>query len=48
MRDKRILLVNPWIEDFAAYDFWLKPGWVALVASFETSWRRSSTYRPYE
>ena len=21
----RILLVNPWIHDFAAYDFWLKP-----------------------
>lgn len=23
--DKRILLVNPWIHDFAAYDFWQKP-----------------------
>lgn len=22
---KRILAVNPWIEDFAAFDFWLKP-----------------------
>jgi radical SAM superfamily enzyme YgiQ (UPF0313 family) len=22
---KNILLVNPWIHDFAAYDFWLKP-----------------------
>ena len=22
---KRILLVNPWIYDFAAYDFWIKP-----------------------
>lgn len=22
---KKILLVNPWIHDFAAYDFWLKP-----------------------
>ncbi len=22
---KRALLVNPWIHDFAAYDFWLKP-----------------------
>jgi len=21
----RILLINPWIYDFAAYDFWLKP-----------------------
>ncbi|KUK94801.1 MAG: Radical SAM domain protein [Thermotogales bacterium 46_20] len=26
MKDlKRILLVNPWIEDVAAYDYWLKP-----------------------
>lgn len=25
MRRRRVLLVNPWIEDFAAYDFWLKP-----------------------
>lgn len=23
--NKNILLVNPWIYDFAAYDFWLKP-----------------------
>ena len=22
---KHILLVNPWIHDFAAYDFWIKP-----------------------
>ncbi len=22
---KKILLINPWINDFAAYDFWLKP-----------------------
>ena len=22
---KRLLLVNPWIHDFAAFDFWLKP-----------------------
>jgi len=21
----RILLINPWIHDFAAYDFWAKP-----------------------
>jgi len=21
----RVLLVNPWICDFAAYDFWAKP-----------------------
>jgi radical SAM superfamily enzyme YgiQ (UPF0313 family) len=24
-RKKTILLVNPWIYDFAAYDFWIKP-----------------------
>jgi len=22
---KNVLLINPWIYDFAAYDFWLKP-----------------------
>jgi len=22
---KKILLINPWVHDFAAYDFWLKP-----------------------
>ena len=28
-----ILLVNPWIHDFAAYDFWAKPlGLLALAA----------------
>lgn len=25
MRDRRVLLVNPWITDFAAYDLWAKP-----------------------
>ena len=25
MKGKRVLLVNPWIYDFAAYDFWAKP-----------------------
>jgi radical SAM superfamily enzyme YgiQ (UPF0313 family) len=25
MMSKKILLINPWIHDFAAYDFWLKP-----------------------
>jgi hypothetical protein len=23
--EKSILLVNPWIHDFAAYDLWMKP-----------------------
>ncbi len=30
----KILLVNPWIEDFAAYDFWLKPVGLLYVGSF--------------
>jgi hypothetical protein len=29
-REKRILLINPWIYDFAAYDLWAKP--VGLLA----------------
>ena len=28
-----ILLVNPWIHDFAAYDFWAKPVGVLTLAS---------------
>jgi radical SAM superfamily enzyme YgiQ (UPF0313 family) len=30
---KNILLVNPWIHDFAAYDFWAKPAGLLLLAS---------------
>jgi radical SAM superfamily enzyme YgiQ (UPF0313 family) len=30
---RNILLVNPWIYDFAAYDFWLKPLGLLTVAS---------------
>jgi len=22
---KKVLIINPWIHDFAAYDFWIKP-----------------------
>ena len=29
----RILLVNPWIYDFAAYDFWIKPLGLLYLAS---------------
>jgi radical SAM superfamily enzyme YgiQ (UPF0313 family) len=25
MKNNKILLINPWIYDFAAYDFWIKP-----------------------
>ena len=31
---KRILLVNPWIYDFAAYDFWIAPLGLLYIASF--------------
>ena len=30
---KDILLINPWIYDFTAYDFWLKPLGLLYVAS---------------
>jgi radical SAM superfamily enzyme YgiQ (UPF0313 family) len=30
----RILLVNPWITDFAAYDFWVKPLGLLYVGAF--------------
>ena len=31
-RDPHILLINPWIHDFAAYDFWAKPIGVLTIA----------------
>ncbi len=31
---KRILLVNPWIHDFAAYDLWMKPLGLLYLAAF--------------
>ena len=34
-----ILLVNPWIHDFAAYDFWAKPlGLLTLAALAHPDW----------
>ena len=30
---KKILLINPWIYDFAAYDFWLKPWGLLKISS---------------
>jgi hypothetical protein len=27
-----ILVINPWIDDFAAYDFWAKPIGLLLIA----------------
>ncbi len=29
---KNILLINPWICDFAAYDFWIKPIGLLYIA----------------
>src|SRR3972149_2480822 len=31
---KKILLIKPWIYDFAAYDFWVKPLGLLYIASF--------------
>ena len=31
---KSVLLVNPWIYDFAAYDFWIAPLGLLYIASF--------------
>ncbi|MDQ1277925.1 MAG: hypothetical protein QG555_967, partial [Thermodesulfobacteriota bacterium] len=28
-----ILLINPWINDFSAYDFWMKPLGLLYMAS---------------
>ena len=51
---RRILLVNPPIYDFAAYDFWLKPYGLLSVAgrlrgrrsfSFSTTWSGSRRLR---
>ena len=34
MNDLRILLVNPWIYDVAAYDYWLKPLGLLILAGY--------------
>lgn len=33
MNDKQILLINPWIYDVAAYDFWIKPVGLLTIGS---------------
>jgi hypothetical protein len=30
---KNVLLINPWIYDFTAYDFWLKPLGLLYIAA---------------
>jgi len=32
--DKTILLINPWIHDFAAFDYWIKPLGLLYIGSF--------------
>lgn len=34
MKNKRLLLVNPWIADFAAYDLWAKPVGLLYIAKY--------------
>jgi radical SAM superfamily enzyme YgiQ (UPF0313 family) len=38
VKRKKVLLVNPWITDFAAYDFWLKP----LALMYLSAWLKTS------
>ena len=33
-RSPHILLINPWITDFAAYNFWIRPHGLLSIASF--------------
>ena len=33
-RPPHILLINPWITDFVAYNFWIKPLGLLQIASF--------------
>jgi len=36
MKKPRILLINPWIYDFAAHDYWSKPLGLLYVAGILT------------
>ncbi len=38
MKQSRLLLLNPWIHDFAAYDFWLRPTGLLYLASRLRRW----------
>ena len=43
--NKNILLINPWIYDFTAYDFWMKPlGLLYIAAVLETHTNITLTY----
>ncbi|MFN3567861.1 MAG: radical SAM protein, partial [Caldimicrobium sp.] len=43
MREVDFLLINPWIYDFSAYDFWLKPYGLLKLAGL----LRKEGYRIY-
>ncbi len=34
MKEPRLLLINPWIDDFAAFDLWMKPLGLLYVAGY--------------
>ncbi len=38
MSSKRLLMINPWIHDFAAYDFWLRPMGLLYLAARLRRW----------
>lgn len=38
MAATRVLLINPWIHDFAAYDFWLRPMGLLYLATKLRQW----------
>lgn len=38
MTQERVLLINPWIHDFAAYDFWLRPMGLLYLAARLRRW----------
>ncbi len=44
IREKIILLVNPWIFDFTAYDFWLKPLGLLYIAGILKKYTKYSIY----
>ncbi len=39
MHEKKVLLINPYIYDFSAYDFWIKPLGLLYIASVLRKYR---------
>ena len=44
MTSPHILLVNPWIHDFAAFDFWARPLGLLYLAAFLRRWGFTVSY----